>query len=63
MGYSSSIKSFRMSVLCEDEVQKVLTEIQSVRFEPTRATHRRHIEQLKTRSDHCCSTAFKMLNT
>ncbi|WP_205341780.1 nuclease-related domain-containing protein [Denitrificimonas caeni] len=48
-GYITYIKSFREEVLSEAEVQRVLATIQSARLEPTRATNRRHIKQLKKR--------------
>ena len=51
MGYIAYIKSFRTPVFSEDDVQNILTEIQSVRLEPTRATNRRHVQQLKARND------------
>lgn len=48
-GYAAYIKSFREEVLSESEVQNALATIQSTRLEPTRATNRRHIKQLKKR--------------
>lgn len=51
IGYISYIKSFRTPVLTENEVQKVLAQIQSERLAPTEGTHRRHVEQLKNRVD------------
>lgn len=49
VGYISYIKSFRTPVFSEREVQKIVAHIQSGRLEPNRATHRRHVQQLKTR--------------
>lgn len=49
--YITYIKSFRNPVLSEAEAQKVVALIQSGRLEPSRETNRRHVQQLKTRSD------------
>ncbi len=50
-GYITYIRSFRNPVLTESEVQDVVGRIQAGRLEPTRKTHRRHVRQLKSRSD------------
>ncbi|MDY0134351.1 MAG: NERD domain-containing protein [Atribacterota bacterium] len=50
-GYITYIKSFRETVLTESEVQNVLGQIRAGRLEPTRKTHRQHVQQLKSRSD------------
>lgn len=50
-GYVTYIKSFREPVLSEFEVQRVVSQIQSGRLEPSRATHRQHVELLKARGD------------
>jgi len=42
-GYIKYIKSFNEPVLSEAEVSSVLSQIQSGRLEPTRATHRKHV--------------------
>lgn len=51
VGYITYIKSFRDPVLSEAEVQKIVAQIQSGRLEPSWGTNRRHVQQLKTRSD------------
>jgi len=50
-GYVTYIKSFRTPVLSESEIQRVVTQIQSDRLEPSRQTHRQHVERLKARGD------------
>lgn len=50
-GYITYIKSFRESVLSESEIQRVVSQIQSGRLEPSRQTHRQHVERLKARGD------------
>lgn len=50
-GYISYIKSFREPVLSESEVQFALSLIRVGRLEPSRETHRQHVQQLKTRAD------------
>ena len=50
-GYTTYIKSFQEVVLSEAEVQEVFTKIQDGRLAPTRETHKKHVSQLKTRSD------------
>lgn len=49
--YITYIKSFRQRVLSESEVQAALSQIQSRRLEPSRKTHRQHVQRLKARSD------------
>lgn len=51
LGYISYIKSFREPVLSESEVQSVVAQIESGRLDPSRETHRKHVQQLKNRSD------------
>ncbi len=50
-GYISYIKSFGELVLTESQIQVVVSQIQSGRLEPTRQTHRQHVQRLKTRAD------------
>jgi len=50
-GYVKYIKSFREPVLSESEIQRVISQIQSGRLEPSRQTHREHIQRLKARGD------------
>lgn len=50
VGYISYIKSFRTPVFSEREVQKIVAHIQTDRLEPSRATNRRHVQQLKSRA-------------
>ncbi|WP_269490053.1 topoisomerase DNA-binding C4 zinc finger domain-containing protein [Alkalilimnicola ehrlichii] len=38
-------------MLSESEVQDLLSQIKSGRLEPTRKTHRQHVQQLRSRSD------------
>jgi hypothetical protein len=49
--YVTYIKSFCEPVLNESEVQRVLSQIRSCRLEPSRDTHRQHVQQLKARGD------------
>ncbi len=49
--YIKYIKSFREPVLTDIKVQDLLAQIQSGRLEPSRETHRKHVEKLKSRSD------------
>ncbi len=49
-GYIRYIKSFQTPVLTESEVQTVVNRIQSGRLEPTRETHRQHVQQLQARN-------------
>ena len=51
IGYIKYIKSFNEPVLSDEQVQSILTRIQSGRLEPGRATDRKHIENLKTRKN------------
>lgn len=50
-GYITYIKSFHQVVLSESEVQAAVSHIESGRLQPSRETHRKHVQQLKTRSD------------
>lgn len=50
-GYITYIKSFSEPVLSESQVQRAVSKIQAGRLEPTRETHRQHVQQLKTRAD------------
>jgi restriction system protein len=50
-GYVTYIKSFCEPVLSESEVQRVVSQIQSGRLEPSRETHRQHVQLLKARGD------------
>lgn len=50
-GYVTYIKSFREPVLSESEVQRAVSQIQSGRLEPSRETHRQHVQLLKARGD------------
>lgn len=49
--YVTYIESFREPVLSESEVQRVVSQIQSGRLEPSRDTHRQHVQLLKARGD------------
>lgn len=50
-GYVRYIKSFREPVLSDSEVQRVVSRIQSGRLEPSRETHRQHVQRLRARAD------------
>jgi hypothetical protein len=50
-GYITYIKTFRDPILSESQVQRALTQIQAGRLEPSRETHRQHVQQLKSRAD------------
>lgn len=50
-GYIRYIRSFREPVLSEEEVRSAGSQIQSGRLEPSRKTHREHVERLKSRAD------------
>jgi len=50
-GYITYIKSFSEPVLSESQVQRVVSKIKAARLEPTRETHRQHVQQLKMRAD------------
>jgi len=49
--YVTYIKSFREAVLAESEVQDIVVKIQAGRLEPSRKTHKLHVQQLRSRSD------------
>ena len=49
-GYIRYIKSFQTPVLTESQVEAAVSQIQSGRLEPTRETHRQHVQQLKARN-------------
>ncbi len=51
VGYIRYIKSFREPVLPDSEVHQVVAQIQSGRLEPSRETNRKHVQQLKSRSN------------
>lgn len=48
-GYIRYIKSFQTPILTEEEVQRIIHQIQSGRLSPTRETHRKHVQQLRAR--------------
>ena len=48
-GYVRYIKSFNVPILSQEQVQSVVTQIQSGRLEPSRATDKEHVQQLKSR--------------
>lgn len=50
-GYITYIKLFSEPVLSESQVQHAVTQIESGGLEPTRETHRQHVQQLKVRAD------------
>ena len=50
-GYINYIRSFREPILTDSEVKGTLTQIQAGRLELSRETNRKHVEQLKTRSN------------
>lgn len=50
-GYITYIRSFSEPVLSGSQVQNAISQIETVRLEPTRTTNYRHIQQLKTRED------------
>ncbi|SFD13565.1 Topoisomerase DNA binding C4 zinc finger [Microbulbifer thermotolerans] len=45
------IKSFRSAVLTNEEVENLVSRIQSGRLAPTRETHKQHIQNLKSRNN------------
>jgi len=49
-GYISYIKSFKVPVLTEVQVQAAVSQIQSARLAPTMATHRQHVQRLRGKS-------------
>ena len=48
-GYVRYIKSFNVPILSQEQVQSVVAQIQSGRLEPSRATDKEHVQQLKSR--------------
>ena len=48
-GYVRYIKSFNVPILSQEQVQYVVAQIQSGRLEPSRATDKDHVQQLKSR--------------
>lgn len=50
-GYITYIKSFSEPVLSEPQVRRAVSQILISRLEPTRETHRQHVQRLKTRAD------------
>ncbi|MDY0040487.1 MAG: NERD domain-containing protein [Desulforhabdus sp.] len=50
-GYISYIKSFHQPVLSDPEVQATVSKIQSGRLEPSRETHRQHVQRLRTQAN------------
>lgn len=50
-GYITYIKSFSEPVLSESQVEQAVSQIESVRLQPNRETHRHHVQQLKARTD------------
>jgi len=50
-GFISYIKSFREQVFTENQVSDLLGRIESGRLAPTFATHREHVQTLKSRSN------------
>ena len=51
LGFVRYIQSFRDIVFSEAEVKSLVEQIESGRFEPSRQTHREHVQRLKQRSD------------
>ena len=49
MGYIRFIKSFRLPVLSDEEVQAVIDKVQSARLKPSLATDKLHVENLRSR--------------
>lgn len=49
--YIAYIKSFSEPVLSEAQVKYAISQLESRRLEPTRETHRQHVEMLKRRAD------------
>ena len=49
IGYIRYIKSFKTPILSQEQVQSVVAQIQSGRLEPSRATDKEHVQQLKSR--------------
>ena len=50
-GYVRYIRSFTVPVLSGEQVREVVATIESGRLAPTRATHRKHVAQLKSRAE------------
>ncbi|MDB5985241.1 MAG: hypothetical protein JWR16_294 [Nevskia sp.] len=50
-GFVSYIKSFREAVFSETQVRALLQSLQSGRLAPTFATHREHVQNLKSRAN------------
>ncbi len=50
-GYVRYIRSFKTPVLTDEQVRETTAAIESGRLAATRATHRQHVAQLKTRSN------------
>ena len=48
-GYVRYIKSFNVPIVSQEQVQSVVAQIQSGRLEPSRATDKEHVQQLKSR--------------
>lgn len=51
LGYIRYIKSFQERVFSEEEVQRLVSLLESGRMQPSIATHRNHVTNLKTRAD------------
>jgi len=49
-GYVRYIKSFKVPILSQEQVQSVVAQIHSGRLEPSRATDKEHVQQLKSRN-------------
>lgn len=49
-GYLRYIQSFTESVLSDAQVQRAISQIQSGRLAPTRATHHQHVKDLQTKA-------------
>jgi len=50
-GYVRYIRSFNVPILSQEQVQSVIAQIQSDRFEPSRSTDKMHVQLLKTRKN------------
>jgi len=50
-GYIRYIKSFSEAVLSDAQVKQTISQIETSRLEPSRETHRQHLQQLKARSN------------
>ena len=50
-GYVRFIKSFNDPILSQEQVQSVVAQIESGRLEPSRATDKKHVQQLKSRNN------------